>query len=285
MCGDYTRDLNILYDTNALFFPGILRQLALRPDLILWGAVTHVFETISDIKDEASFLKARAQMRLLLEVSPTHFMPDADTVLRMGLWVVENSEPTLEWLRGAKMVAAAESLADLDLNMERAREMRRLQSEMFLVPMLEQMVRSINPAARFDNGVFNVRLDSTQLGDLKEFLYSEVGRRGVIESWFRREGWNQLNLPQWMWERAGELLDSFYLTYRGYVINMFANNWRPRGNDALDLDLTVSIGMSEWVLLTGDGRLLQACRTGGLPRDRFADIRTVDPERCWTKDA
>ncbi len=271
--------LNILYDTNALYFPDKLRALASRPNVVMWGSLVSVVETVADIRDEKTFREARSQLRLLREVSPTHFPPDADTLFRMAMALVSDSEETRRWRELAEVVARAESLDELTaLDFDAARRQREEHTQAFIEPMYSVMIPSIAPRANVGPDRFNIRLSGDELRRFREFLFSEEGRREVTSGWLARQGWDKLTLPSRFLSRAYQVLEGYYLTYRGYAINLFEKSQKPRGNDALDLDFALSLWQPGWLLVTGDKRLLQAMDSGGVTADRFADIQTIDPE-------
>ena len=243
----------------------------------MWGAMVHVVETVADIVDEQSFREARSHLRLLLEVSPTHFLPDADTLFRMALGVTEDSDEVRRGRQLAEMIADAESLADLDLDFEAARRQREEHGRAFLVPMREVMIPSIQPRADTSDHSYNIRLPAAELQRFRDFLFSDAGRREVTRGWMARQGWDRMALPSRLWDRAHEVLEAYYQTYRGYAVNLFERSLKPRANDALDLDLTLALWEPCWLFVSGDKRLRHAMMVGGVPANKFADVGTLDP--------
>ena len=268
--------LNVLYDTNALYHPKILRAIAARADVILWGSKVHVIETISDITDEQTFREARSQMRLMLDVSPTHFLPDADTLVSMALGLAGDSEDVRQWRQVAEILAGTEDYDHLSLNVDAARRQRDEHGHRYLEPVLKQMIPSIRADANTTPERFNIRLSGDELKRFRNYLFSEKGRRAVTRGWIEQR-LSRLVLPDRLQKRASDVLEIYYLTYRGFWLNVFERNLKPTANDALDMDLTVALWPADWMFLSGDRKLLEAMRSGGVPAGKFADIRNFDP--------
>jgi hypothetical protein len=245
----------------------------------MWGTVTNVLESVSDIVDDRTFREARSQLRLMLEVSPAHFLPSADEQFRMALGLISEPEDAPWWIQIAEKVASSKSLSDLALNLDSARQLRENHERAFLQSLFERMIPSIKPLANLSSNRFNIRLSGRELQKLAAFLFSPTGRRAVTDAWLARHELDRLVLPARIVEEAHHMLSGYYLAYRGYVLNIFERNLKPRPNDALDLDLAFSLDLPECTLVTGDRRLLEAMERGGMPPARYASIITLDAER------
>ncbi|MCA1792197.1 MAG: hypothetical protein LC667_20825, partial [Thioalkalivibrio sp.] len=197
---DYPEQVfDICFDTGTLFYPSRLRELADRPGVRLWGSTTNVFETLSDVVDERSFSKARAQMRLLLEVSGPRFLPDTDTLFRMYVHHPDVIDDPYEWRAAAEHLAEAQDFAEATsvLNLSRAAEMRSQHTDGWVSRVIDEMFRSVNPGLKAVPD-WNSRAEPEVVGELKDFLHSPTGRNAQLDAWFARQGWDseQFSLRQ-----------------------------------------------------------------------------------------
>jgi hypothetical protein len=268
---------DICFDTGTLFYPSALRALAARPGVRLWGSTTNVFETVSDVVDEVTFVRARAQMRLLLDVSGPRFLPDTDTQFRMYIAHPEVIDDPYEWLNVAQRLASAESFPDAaqKLDFDRAREMRRRHTEGWVDRVIEEMFRSVNPGLRVEPD-WHSRAEPAMVADLKAFLHSPLGRNAQVDAWFERQGWepSQFNLK----ERAAAfvVLRAYLQAHEGFMLHVLEFGRKPEANDALDLDQLLPLWQSGWYFLSSDKRLIRCLELGEMESNRYRLVQTLD---------
>lgn len=208
--------VNIAFDTSVLFHPTKLRQLALRPDVHIWASTTNVFETVSDVVDEISFRKARAQFALMLEVSGERFLPDTDTQFKMYLGYPGIIDDPMEWRQIAVIIARATKLSDLaHIDFERAREMRAEHTNGWVDDVINDMLLSINPELRTTPD-WNARAPADVIKNLRDFLHSPSGRKAQLDAWFRRERWNPALVSPDLYLAALPILMPYFQAHEGF---------------------------------------------------------------------
>jgi len=269
--------LNVCFDTGVLFHPRKLRQLALRPDVRLYGSTVNVFETVSDVNDERSFKKARSQMSLLLEVSGTRFLPDTDTLFKMYLGYPGIIADPYQWRKVAVWLAKANDLAEVDfIDFERARSLRRRHTDGWVSDVVNQMLRTMNPQIQtFPD--WHSRATPMQVANVLSYLRSPAGMKQQIETWFRRERWWPMVVLPTMYEATERILEAYFLAHQGYLRLILEFNHKPEENDALDLDQVLPLWRRDWVFVSSDRRLLKCLELGGIDPRQYCAIQDLDP--------
>lgn len=260
--------VNVVFDTNLLFKPNVLRELAQEPGFTLWASMANVIETVSDIEDELSFRRARRQLQLMLEVSPHHFLPDADTQYLMASRREYDEANVLKWKRLAEVVAEAtdyEQLCTTGVDLVRLRGMRAEHGNAFIT-VTEQMIRSIRPNARIDEKVFDIRLSPDELASVRDLLFGPDGLPAVARAWLRRARENPRSLKTEDFAMTCNFVGGYYFVFRGWLLHLLTNNVRPQPNDAFDLELAVPLGLKDWMLVSGDGALQRWIEKGEMPQ-------------------
>jgi len=267
---------NICFDTGTLFYPACLRELAGRSDVRLWGSTINVFETVSDVRDDDSFRRVRAQLSLLLEVSGDRFLPNTDMQFRIAVGHPDVIDTPLEWREIAMIVAQAGSLAELEhVSFRRAAEMRAEHTNGWPKQVVDHMLRSINPTLTTSPD-WNVRATADTIAKLRAFLHSPDGRHAQLNAWFRRQRWDpsQISMP----ERVVSLcvLRAYFQAWEGFLLHMLQFGRKPEENDALDLDQTLPLWQDDWLFLTSDKGLVKCLELGEMPRHKYRLVQTLN---------
>jgi hypothetical protein len=270
--------INIVIDTGVLYEPKKLRQLALRPDVAIWGSTINVFETVSDAVDEQTFKEVRSQMKLMLEVSSTRFLPDTDTQFRLAIGHPDVIDEPEEWRKVAIILSRAQNFAEasLEINFARAREMRKRHTDGWVDQLVDQSLRTVNPDLKSAPD-WNVRASATELSNFVTWLESPAGKKEQLDAWFRRQGWDTRTVAPIIYEAARRVLSAYFQAHKGYLLDIFQFGRKPQPNDALDLDQVLPLWREGWMFVSADRRLLNCLELGGMQPHRYRSIRDLDP--------
>jgi hypothetical protein len=270
--------LNIVFDTGVLYYPAKLRQLALRPDVAIWGSTINVFETVSDALDERTFKQVRAQMKLMLDVSGTRFLPDTDTQFKLALGHPDVIDEPGEWRRVAVILSRAKNFteASKEINFARAREMREQHTDGWVDELVAQSLRSVNPNLKTAPD-WNVRTSANALSDFTAWLDSPTGGKAQLDAWFHRQRWNTKTIAPVVYDAAQAILSAYFQAHRGYLLDIFQFGRKPVPNDALDLDQILPLWREDWMFISADRRLLKCLQLGGMHPRRYRAIQDWDP--------
>ena len=269
--------VNISFDTSALFYPEKLRHLSARPDVFLHGSTINVIETVSDVIDEDTFLKARAQMRLLLEVSGGRFLADTDTQFKIYLGLPTVIRDPLQWRQVAVWLAEAENVRELEFrDFDNARQMRRRHTEGWLDEVVETMLRSMNPRIQIAPD-WRSKATAAEVEAVRHYLHSPAGIKQKLDVWFQRERWLPFLVGSELRSAASRVLSAYFQAHEGYLMHILGFNRKPEANDALDLDQALPLWQHDWVFISGDTRFLRCLELGGIDRSQFRAIGNLDP--------
>ena len=280
--------LNIVLDTNTLFNPTSLRKLAANPQHVLWGSVLNVIETISDIVDDCSFRKAKAQLRLLREVIGKNLLPDPDQLFRSDAgYHNQNSGGVDMWHLMIDIVLASDSYDECvngkanptlgvihKLNVDVARTWRKTCGEHF-VNDTTTMIKSLNRAADCTEQSWNVKMDSASLRALRSFFRYPEAEEMLVHAILVRNGIPSATISRDAFERALSTLAHFTRTYQGYLVKIFEDGIKPRPNDYNDIHLAMPIWRPGWVLVTQETKLREWMQIGGVASSKYATIEEL----------
>ena len=270
--------INIVFDTGVLWHPTKLRQLSMRPDVAIWPSTINVFETLSDVIDERTFKRVKGQMSLLLEVGGNRFLPNTDTQFRLDLGYPGVMDDPYEWRHIAVLLARCRNLKEADerIDFGRAVEMRRAHADKWVLDLVEQTIKSINPGLTTAPD-WNVRVTADEVAKFRAWLESPAGEREQLKAWFRRQRWYPTAVPENVYKQSRPILQMYMRAYAGYVLHIVEYGRKPEPNDALDLDQVFPLWRDNWIFVSADLRLLKCLELGRIERHRFRAIQDLDP--------
>ncbi len=279
--------LNLILDTNTLFNPTDLRQLATNPQYVLWGSILNIVETISDIVDDASFSKARSQLRILREVAGKNLLPDPDRLFRRDIgYYIKNAELDI-WQLMIDIVISANTLEECvkgkanetlgifqKLNVQEAQEWRQACGSAFLNDTT-RMIQSLNRSAVCTENTWQVKMEERELSALRHFFRFSEADEMMVRAVLERNGITSTMATRDVFERALSILTHFTKAYQGYLLKIFQDNTKPRENDYNDLHLTMAIWRPGWILVTQESKLREWMRLGGVASPKYASIEEL----------